>query len=212
MAAHRPAERRAHRPRWRPVPNPRGSPPSKSRTTLAPNRQAQRQGRALPPGSKPDRSTSIMTQASFPGPASSATSPGREVPQHRPRSGHQTHPAVTATDLAMLDLPQLFNPLQAAEILRHLGLTEMTECALRTRAYRRQVPFHLNGRRIRFTTGDLREIAEGQARRPRPPDSPSARSSTRRPPASRRSPSQAAEQAPVAWRARNSRDKPAGKR
>ena len=40
----------------------------------------------------------------------------------------------------------------------------MTECALRTRAYRRQVPFHLNGRRIRFTAGDLREIVEGQAR------------------------------------------------
>jgi hypothetical protein len=75
---------------------------------------------------------------------------------------------VTTVDLAALDLPRLFTPAQAAEILRRLGLTEMTECALRTRAYRRQVPFHLNGRRIVFTTGDLREIVEGQARRPQP--------------------------------------------
>ena len=71
--------------------------------------------------------------------------------------------AVTAIDPPALDLPRLFTPAQAAEILRGLGLTEMTECALRTRAYRRQVPFHLNGRRIRFTATDLREIVEGQA-------------------------------------------------
>lgn len=48
-------------------------------------------------------------------------------------------------------------PAQAAEILRHLGLTEMTEmteCALRTRAYRRQIPFHRNGNRIIFTLSD----------------------------------------------------------
>ena len=75
---------------------------------------------------------------------------------------------MTAVDPPALDLPQLFTAAQAAEILRTLGLTEMTECALRTRAYRRQVPFHLNGRRIRFTAGDLREIVEGQARRPTP--------------------------------------------
>ena len=73
---------------------------------------------------------------------------------------------MTTVDLAALDLPQLFTPAQAAEILRSLGLTEMSECALRTRAYRRQVPFHLNGRRIRFTASDLREIVEGQAQRP----------------------------------------------
>jgi hypothetical protein len=57
----------------------------------------------------------------------------------------------------------VFSPAVAAEILRSLGLTEMTECALRTRAYRKQVPFHLNGRRITFTIGDLRMIAEGTA-------------------------------------------------
>ena len=75
---------------------------------------------------------------------------------------------MTAFDSPALEPPQLFTPAQAAEILRSLGLTEMTECALRTRAYRRQVPFHLNGRRIRFTATDLREIVEGQAQRPRP--------------------------------------------
>jgi hypothetical protein len=75
---------------------------------------------------------------------------------------------MTAIDLAALDLPQLFTPAQAAEILRSLGLPEMTECALRTRAYRRQIPFHLNGRRVRFTASDLREIAEGHANRPQP--------------------------------------------
>jgi hypothetical protein len=56
--------------------------------------------------------------------------------------------------------------MEAAEVLRSLGLAEMTECALRTRAYRKQVPFHLNGRRIVFTLGDLREIVEGDERRP----------------------------------------------
>ncbi len=54
---------------------------------------------------------------------------------------------MTSVDLSTLGLPQIFAPRQAAEILRGLGLTEMTECALRTRAYRKQVPFHLNGRR-----------------------------------------------------------------
>ena len=42
----------------------------------------------------------------------------------------------------------------------------LTECALRTRAYRGQVPFHQNGRRITFTVDDIREIAEGQPHRP----------------------------------------------
>jgi len=65
-------------------------------------------------------------------------------------------------------LPRVFTPAEAAKVLRHLGLTEITECALRTRAYRKQVPFHLNGRRITFTVSDLREIAEGQACMPQP--------------------------------------------
>jgi hypothetical protein len=111
---------------------------------------------------------------------------------------------VTAIDPPALDLPRLFTPAQAAEILRGLGLTEMTECALRTRAYRRQVPFHLNGRRIRFTATDLREIVEGHAHRPRPADE--ARTV---PPASRRAPrptsSHRHERPPQTWRARSPR-------
>jgi len=67
-----------------------------------------------------------------------------------------------------LDLPRVFSPADAVHLLRSLGLTGMTECALRTRAYRKQVPFHLNGRRITFTLGDLQEIAEGRACRPQP--------------------------------------------
>jgi hypothetical protein len=51
-------------------------------------------------------------------------------------------------------------------MLRGSGLTDMTECALRTRIYRRQVPFHRNGRRMVLTDADLREIAEGQPRQP----------------------------------------------
>jgi hypothetical protein len=74
---------------------------------------------------------------------------------------------MTAIDPSSLDLPQDFTPAGAAEILRDLGLAEMTECALRTRAYRRQIPFHLNGRRIRFTTSDLRDIVEGPPQRRR---------------------------------------------
>lgn len=112
---------------------------------------------------------------------------------------------MTAIDPPALDLPQLFNPAQAAEILRGLGLTEMTECALRTRAYRRQVPFHLNGRRIRFTACDLREIVEGQPHRPSPVDRqqvPLPRSQ----PTSRRSQAHRSERPPEAWRARSPRD------
>ena len=67
-----------------------------------------------------------------------------------------------AADAGPLDLPQVFFPAAAAAILRDAGLTELTECALRARAYRRQVPFHRNGRRIVFTLGDLREIATGE--------------------------------------------------
>jgi hypothetical protein len=70
--------------------------------------------------------------------------------------------------LSALGVPRVYSPAEAAAILRQAGLREMTECALRTRAYRKQVPFHLNGRRITFTLSDLTEIAEGQAHRPPP--------------------------------------------
>jgi len=117
---------------------------------------------------------------------------------------------VTAIDPPALDLPRLFTPAQAAEILRNLGLTEMTECALRTRAYRRQVPFHLNGRRIRFTATDLREIVEGQPHRPRPADE-----GRTLPPASRRAPrppsSRHHERPPQTWRARSPRGTPSAR-
>jgi hypothetical protein len=71
-------------------------------------------------------------------------------------------------DVSALGLAPVYSPAQAAEILRSLGLEDMTECALRTRAYRRQVPFHQNGRKITFTVDDIREIAEGQPHRPEP--------------------------------------------
>lgn len=115
---------------------------------------------------------------------------------------------MTAIDVNALDLPRLFTPAAAAEILRSLGLSELTECALRTRAYRRQVPFHLNGRRILFTVADLREIVEGHAQRPcsPEPDAPNAAARTvrasRSNARSRRSPSRTGVGAPEAWRAR----------
>src|ERR1700691_2948032 len=55
-------ERHAHRPRWRPVPKQPNHPPPNSRTALAAS-QAQRQGSALPPASKPHRSSTIMARA-----------------------------------------------------------------------------------------------------------------------------------------------------
>jgi hypothetical protein len=66
----------------------------------------------------------------------------------------------------LIGLAPVFTPAQAAEVLRSIGLDEITECALRTRAYRKQIPFHLNGHRIIFTVEDLREIAEGRPCRP----------------------------------------------
>jgi hypothetical protein len=66
-------------------------------------------------------------------------------------------------------LPRVFTPAQAAQVLRDIGLEDITECALRTRAYRKQIPFHLNGHRIIFTIEDLREIAQGTPCPPRPP-------------------------------------------
>ena len=144
----------------------------------------------------------------------------RPVPQaaHLPAPGNRTAPIPgrlgpgrcapsTASRLdqafaAELGLPRLFAPSEAAEILRHLGLTEMTECALRTRAYRRQVPFHLNARRIRFTADDLREIVEGQPRRPEQKDAAPQSALGH---AHRRSQARAADHPPQAWRARQPR-------
>ena len=102
-----------------------------------------------------------------------------------------------------IDLPQLFAPAEAAEILSRLGLTEITECALRTRAYRRQVPFHLNGRRIRFTASDLREILESQPRRAESADATPSRPARSQP--SRRSRARPADHPPQTWRTRQPR-------
>jgi hypothetical protein len=109
---------------------------------------------------------------------------------------------VTAPDLSALRLPQVFAPAEAARILRSLGLTEITECALRTRAYRKQVPFHLNGRRIIFTLGDLREIAEGETRKPVPRAESAAPGPAPRPAPRCRPAHQGSEAQPDPWRAR----------
>lgn len=111
----------------------------------------------------------------------------------------------TVAELA--GLTRVFTPTQAAAVLRDIGLEDITECALRTRAYRKQIPFHLNGHRIIFTAEDLREIAEGKACRPRDlaQESPQAAPARARPP--RRTPRR--DQSPGssdAWRARRSRD------
>ena len=109
-------------------------------------------------------------------------------------------------DLSALDLPQIFLPVEAAEVLRSLGLAEMTECALRTRAYRKQVPFHLNGRRIVFTLGDLKEIVEGDERRPQRRDGAvTPRAPSRPAPHRRQLPRRGAASAEL-WRARGPRD------
>lgn len=102
-----------------------------------------------------------------------------------------------------LGLPRVFTPAEAALILQTLGLAEITECALRARAYRRQVPCHQNGRRIIFTLSDLHEIAEGQPRPPRPVAEPRITSSSPAP-IMRRRPATPPQEA-VQWRARNSR-------
>jgi hypothetical protein len=134
-----------------------------------------------------------LPRGSSPASVSSRQHHARSAPPPASRLGSHT-------SVAGLDLPQLFAPAEAAEILRHLGLGEMTECALRTRAYRRQVPFHLNGRRIRFTASDLREIVEGQARRPEPADAAPSQPSRRQAP--RRSLARSADRPPQTWRAR----------
>lgn len=109
--------------------------------------------------------------------------------------------AMTAADLSALGLPQVFSPADAAGVLRGLGLRDITECALRTRAYRKQVPFHRNGRRIVFTVDDLREIAEGEAHRP--PVRVRAASHAGAPPSASHRPLPASHSKPDgAWRAR----------
>lgn len=114
-------------------------------------------------------------------------------------------PRAAPVDLTPLGLPHVFSPAEAATVLRSLGLTEMTECALRTRAYRKRVPFHLNGRRITFTLGDLREIAEGQARRPQSQAPPPLETPAKPTPRSRQRRTSAASAA--GWRARRPRDR-----
>ena len=110
---------------------------------------------------------------------------------------------MTAPDLSSLGLAPVFSPAQAAEILRDLGLEDLTECALRTRAYRRQVPFHQNGRKITFTVDDIREIAEGQPHRPES-QTRVDRSAPASPPQMRhpRSPAEARDAGRAPWRAR----------
>jgi hypothetical protein len=106
-------------------------------------------------------------------------------------------------DVSSLGLAPVYSPAQAAEILRSLGLEDLTECALRTRAYRRQVPFHQNGRKIIFTVDDIREIAEGQPHRPKPrtpADQPAPASP--RPARRRRLPAEVLDIKQVPWRAR----------
>ena len=83
-----------------------------------------------------------------------------------PAPGAEHWPDVEPEPERPFGLARVFTPEQAAGVLREIGLDGITDCALRTRAYRKQIPFHLNGHRIIFTLADLREIAEGQAFRP----------------------------------------------
>jgi hypothetical protein len=106
-------------------------------------------------------------------------------------------------------LAPIFTPVRAAEILRSLGLDDMTACALKTRAYRRQIPFHLNGHRIIFTEADLREIAEGQAHSPEPraqPERPEPPARATSLPSRRRTAPRAQDAGREVWRARRPRD------
>lgn len=213
MPRSRPTKRHAYRPRWRPTSSPRGSPPRGSRADLPPIHHAQRESRALPPASKSTRSTPMAHAAH--GRTTAKARTGRGQPHQSAIASRETPTSPPAAlSPATLGLPQLFSPTLAAEILRSLGLTEITECALRTRAYRRQIPFHLNGRQIRFTIGDLREIAEGQARRPNPsgPPHPAPATTARKAHTPRRSYTRTAEPAPIRWRARGSADKPSPNR
>ena len=109
-------------------------------------------------------------------------------------------------DVSSLGLAPVYSPTQAAKILRSLGLEDLTECALRTRAYRRQVPFHQNGRRITFTVDDIREIAEGRPQRPEP-RMPAERAgqASPRPARRRRSRAEVRDITQAPWRARRAR-------
>lgn len=107
--------------------------------------------------------------------------------------------------LEAFGIPHIFSPAEAAQLLRQVGLAGITECALRTRAYRKQVPFHLNGRRIVFTMDDLREIAEGEVCRPQPPG-PAASMPSPRPTRARRSSPRQAQPPTEVWRARRPAD------
>lgn len=108
----------------------------------------------------------------------------------------------------LIGLTRVFTPAQATEILRNIGLDEMTECALQTRAYRKQIPFHLNGHRIIFTIDDLREIAEGKPFRPAPrADTTEESAASLVPRPARRRPRRDQQAAPDdAWRARRPRN------
>ena len=111
-----------------------------------------------------------------------------------------------ATAAQLIGLAQVFTPAQAAEVLRGTGLDAMTACALRTRAYRKQIPFHLNGHRIIFTIEDLREIAEGQAIRPQPAE-PDIQTAAAPPRATRRARTRVPNQLPAdAWHAKRPRN------
>ena|ERR1700722_7466517 len=113
---------------------------------------------------------------------------------------------IQATVAQLIGLTQVFTPAQAAEVLHGIGLDAMTACALRTRAYRKQIPFHLNGHRIIFTIEDLREIAEGQAIRPHPAEPDVQAADTTPPRAVRRARPRVPSQLPAdAWRAKRPR-------
>jgi hypothetical protein len=120
--------------------------------------------------------------------------------QHLPPAGE------TTAVLDALGLPHIFSPVEAAQLLRNAGLAEITECALKTRAYRKQVPFHLNGRRIVFTLDDLREIAEGEACRPQPPAPAATDLPSPQPARARRSSPRRAQAPADVWRARRPGD------
>ena len=112
-----------------------------------------------------------------------------------------------ATAAQLIGLAQVFTPAQAAEALRSIGLDAMTACALRTRAYRKQIPFHLNGHRIIFTIEDLREIAEGQAIRPHPAEPDIQTADITPPRTARRARARVPSQLPAdAWRAKRPRN------
>lgn len=128
----------------------------------------------MQPRSAPSTSLRGLTPNGRRGTGTTRT-PGEGLPNLRRRTSDLHHCYdvsmaaaldVRALDVRALGLAPVYSPAQAAEILRSLGLEDLTECALRTRAYRRQIPFHQNGRRLTFTIDDIREIAEGQPHRP----------------------------------------------